>query len=73
MTDVCYKEENVLFNDTLNTFYFMVIWHRTYGIGPLSKDRNPASASGIIKGCGICYPVCGRVHITDLLLLIKKE
>ena len=29
------KEGNVLFNDTLNTFYFMVIWHQTYGIGPL--------------------------------------
>ena len=22
---------NVLFNDTINTFYFTVIWHRTYG------------------------------------------
>ena len=26
---------NVLFNDTLNTFYFTVIWRRTYGKGPL--------------------------------------
>ena len=25
------KEGNVLFNDTLNTFYFMVIWCRAYG------------------------------------------
>ena len=24
------KEGNVLFNDTLNTFHFTVIWHRTY-------------------------------------------
>ena len=23
------KEGNVLFNDVLNTFYFMVIWRRT--------------------------------------------
>ena len=29
------KEGNVLFNDTLNTFYFTVIWRRTYGKGPL--------------------------------------
>ena len=29
------KEKNVLFNDALNTFYFTVIWHRTYGKGPL--------------------------------------
>ena len=28
------KEGNVLFNDVLNTF-FMVIWHQTYGKGPL--------------------------------------
>ena len=30
------KEENVLFNDALNTFYFMVIWHQTYGKGPFT-------------------------------------
>ena len=24
------KEQNVLFNDALNTFYFTVIWRRTY-------------------------------------------
>ena len=24
------KEGNVLFNDTLNTFHFTVIWHLTY-------------------------------------------
>ena len=29
------NEGNVLFNDTLNTFYFTVIWRRTYGKGPL--------------------------------------
>ena len=29
------KEGNVLFNDALNTFYFMVIWCRTYGKEPL--------------------------------------
>ena len=30
-----YKEGNVLFNDALNTFYFTLIWRRTYGKGPL--------------------------------------
>ena len=30
------QEGNVfLFNDALNTFYFTVIWRRTYGKGPL--------------------------------------
>ena len=28
------KKGNVLFNDKLNTFYFMVILSQTYGIGP---------------------------------------
>ena len=32
---VGWKEGNVLFNDALNTFYFTVIWRRTYGKGPL--------------------------------------
>ena len=27
------KKGNVLFNDALNTFYFTVIWCRTYGKG----------------------------------------
>ena len=25
------------------------------------------------KGHGMCYPVCGMVHITELLLLIGKS
>ena len=33
-TDFYRKEGNVLFNDTLNTFLFRVIWRRTYGKGP---------------------------------------
>ena len=24
------------------------------------------------KGCGICYPVCGMMHIKEPLLLIRK-
>ena len=33
----CWKEGNVLFSDALNTFYFTVIWRRTYGKGLLRK------------------------------------
>ena len=25
------------------------------------------------KGCGMCYPVCGMVHIKEPLLLIGKS
>ena len=32
-----FELRNVLFNDTLNTFYFTVIWRRTYGKGPLRE------------------------------------
>ena len=28
------KEENILINDKLNTFYVPVIWRQTYGKGP---------------------------------------
>ena len=33
------KEGNVLFNDALNTFYFSVIWCRTYS----DSERKPTA------------------------------
>ena len=54
------KEGNVLFNDALNTFYFTVIWRRTYGKGPLRLMRgNPQPPRGLLlpinsKGSFIC-------------------
>ena len=36
-TDVSRKEGNFLFNDALNTFYFTVIWRRTYGKADVSR------------------------------------
>ena len=40
------EEGNVLFNDALNTFLFMVIWCWTYyGKGPFrQQDRTPDAA-----------------------------
>ena len=40
------KEENVLFNDALNIFYFTVIWRQTYGKGPLTG--NPLPPHGLL-------------------------
>ena len=41
-------EWNVLFNDTLNIFYFTVIWCQTYDKGPLRlQERKPAAATWI--------------------------
>ena len=32
----------------------------------------PVLHDWFIKGCGMCYPVCGMVHIKEPLLLIGK-
>ena len=46
-THCCYqmgrKEENILFNNTLNTFY-IVMWHQTYDKGSL-RERKPTAAT----------------------------
>ena len=44
---------------------FMVTWHQIYGKGPLHDWCN--------KGRGMCYSVCGMVHVKEPLLLIGKS
>ena len=42
--------------------------------GPIELFLIPASAPDwCSKGCGMCYAVCGMVHIKDPLLLIGKS
>ena len=42
--------------------------------GPIELFLVPASAPRlVIKGRGMCYPVCGMVHIKKPLLLIGKS
>ena len=42
--------------------------------GPIELFLVPASAPRLgNKGCGMCYPVCGMVHIKEPLLLIGKS
>ena len=42
--------------------------------GPIKLFLVPASAHDWYnKDCGMCYPVCGMVLITDPLLLIGKS
>ena len=38
--------------------------------GPIELFLVPASAN---KGRGMCYPVCGMMHIKEPLLLIEKS
>ena len=40
--------------------------------GPIELFLVPASAARN-KGRGMCYPVCGMVHIKEPLLLIEKS
>ena len=42
--------------------------------GPTELFLVPSSAPRLVnKGCGMCYPVCGMVHIKEPLLLIGKS
>ena len=40
---------------------------------PIELFLIPASAPRLVyKGCGMCYPLCGMMHIKEPLLLIGK-
>ena len=44
------------------------------GVNPLSYfSFQPVLNDWCNKGCGMCYPVCGMVHIKEPLLLIGKS
>ena len=44
------------------------------GVDPLSYfSFHPVLPNWCKKGCGMCYPVCGMVHIKEPLLLILKS
>ena len=45
-----------------------------HGVDPLSYfSFQPVLHDWCNKGCGMCYPVCGIVHIKEPLLLIDKS
>ena len=45
-----------------------------HGVDPLSYfSFQPVFHDWYNKGCGMCYPVCGMVHIKEPLLLIGKS
>ena len=45
-----------------------------HGVDPLSYfSFQPVRHDWCNKGCGMCYPVCGMVHIKEPLLLIGRS
>ena len=45
-----------------------------HGVDPLSYfSFQPELHYWCNKGCGMCYPVCGMMHIKESLLLIGKR
>ena len=47
---------------------------RSFMVNPLSYfSFQPVLHDWCNKGCGMCYPVCGMVHIKEPLLLIGKS
>ena len=47
---------------------------RSFMVDPLSYSRSSqCSMTGVKKGRGMCYPVCGMMHIKRTLATIRKE
>ena len=49
------KEGNVLFNDTLNTFYL-----RLYGIGHMVKDHSDSERGNLLPPHGLLFPISSK-------------
>ena len=47
------KEGNVLFNDALNTFYFL----RLYGVGHMVKDHSDSERGNLLPPRGLLFPI----------------
>ena len=65
----------------MRIFFFIMVLHRTriYMFLLLRAFKlkyfsfQPVLHDWCNKGCGMCYPVCGMVHIKEPLLLIVKS
>ena len=49
------KEGNVLFNDTLNTFYL-----RLYGVGHMVKDHSDSERGNPLPPHGLLFPISNK-------------
>ena len=76
-----YQQEVFYFLKQIETKYLTpfilvqwVVGSILHGVDPLSYfSFQPVLHDWCNKGCGMCYPVCGMVHIKEPLLLIDKS
>ena len=59
------KDTRILLVPLLDFINFVQNFHSTVSFQPVLHDWYN-------KGCGMCYPVCGMVHIKEPLLLIRR-
>ena len=67
------KEGNVLFNDALNAFLFMVLWRclfndvlntfylQLYGVGHMVKDHSDSERGNLLLPHGLLFPISSKV------------
>ena len=53
--DFIRKEGNVLFNDTLNTFYFQL-----YGVVHMVKDHSDSERGNLLPPHGLLFPISSK-------------
>ena len=74
---VMFTDNNVLIDLSSSWHSLMVRWvvgSILHGVDPLSYfSFQPVLHDWCNKGRGVCYPVCGIVHIKEPLLLIDKS
>ena len=55
VVDAVWKEGNVLFNDTLNTFYL-----RLYGVGHMVKDHSDSERENPLPPHRLFFPISSK-------------
>ena len=72
--DMKYSDIMITWQVSTTSVVRWVVGSIFHGVDPLSYfSFQPVLHDWCNKGCGMCYPVCGMVHIKDPLLLIDKS
>ena len=68
MTYFALKEGNVLFNDTLNTFYLIL-----YGVGHIVKDHSDSERGNPLLPHGLLFPTNQIIHTTAFVTPVVEH